>query len=740
VQHSINNLHQGLRAFLRLNTFLGLVLIGLMWAGIVYHLSVEERNAVEAARQNTSNLARVFEEHIARAVEEVDKILLSLRTAHTKNPGRFDVEAARIYLSELILQIGEIGPDGFLKPGTVELPPDTHIDLSDREHFRVHLNTDKDDLFISKPVIGRTTGKPSIQLSRRLYNPDGSFDGVIVASIDQSNLLRFYDSIDVGKDGVIAIVGLDRIIRASRGYKNVTLDVSFEGATLSEKLKESPTGFYVSRGLIVDGIRRMISYRKIGSLPLIVLVGLAEHEVLASYWRNRSVRYSAAAILTVIILIGVGFGAVRNQKLIETTSEIERAREDLTRLNQGLETRVAERTAELAQEMRRREEAQMALAQIQKMDAVGRLTAGVAHDFNNLLAVIKGSLEFVEGAAARGLPAEPELIDAATRATRRGGELVQRLLAFSRQTPLRNEPTMVDQLVLDTLRMLQRTLGSHINIVTHLNATAASVSVDRSQLANALVNLALNARDAMPDGGEITIVTTCRTSPWAATEGPKRWPTGEEVCITISDTGVGMTEEVRSRAIEPFFTTKKDGLGSGLGLSMVQGFAEQSGGHVEITSEVGSGTSISIHLPKIDMASHAADGEATVSGAATGNERTVLLVEDDPDVRVVMAAQLKQLGYKVHAVTNGNEAIDLIESPATIDITLTDIVLPGGVNGVTLLTEALRMRPKMGVLCMSSYDPTQKHRQWLMVQNIEFLEKPFSRARLAQALDHVIAK
>ena len=413
-----------------------------------------------------------------------------------------------------------------------------------------------------------------------------------------------------------------------------------------------------------------------------------------------------------------------------------RAEEALARANQELEARVGERTAELAMEMRRREEAQMTLGQMQKMEAVGQLTAGIAHDFNNLLAVIGGSLEFVDAAAARGLTAEPELIDAALRATRRGRELVRRLLAFSRQSPLRAEATNIDQLVLDTLRLLQRTLGQGIDMVTQLDARAAVISVDRNQMANALLNLALNARDAMPDGGQLTIATTCRP---AASGASSRFPMGEEVCIVISDTGVGMTDEVRSRAFEPFFTTKPDGLGSGLGLSMVQGFVEQSGGKIDIDSAQGSGTTITIVLPRVASESRADEADPAGGVSANGREKTVLLVEDDPDVRVVTAAQLRQLGYRVHAVGNGMEAIDLISSPANIDITLTDIVLPGGLDGVELIKEAMRARPKMGVLCMSGYDPTQKHRKWLKMQNINFLEKPFSSSRLAQALDAALA-
>jgi PAS domain S-box-containing protein len=416
-----------------------------------------------------------------------------------------------------------------------------------------------------------------------------------------------------------------------------------------------------------------------------------------------------------------------------------RAENALALANHELEARVNERTAELAEEMRRREEAQMTLGQMQKMEAVGQLTAGIAHDFNNLLAVIGGSLEFVDQAAAHGLTAEPELIDAALRATRRGAELVRRLLAFSRQSPLRAESTPINQLVLDTLRLLQRTLGQGIDMVTRLDAEAAVISVDRNQMANALLNLALNARDAMPDGGQLTIATCCQASPPKAAGGAGRRPQGEDVCIVISDTGSGMTEEVRKRAFEPFFTTKPDGLGSGLGLSMVQGFVEQSGGQIEIESEPGRGTTITIRLPRIAAVGQTEDSDRAVNSPGNGRDKTVLLVEDDPDVRVVTAAQLKSLGYRVHAVANGMEAIDLIASPANIDITLTDIVLPGGLDGVELIKEAMRARPNMGVLCMSGYDPTRKHRKWLQVQNINFLQKPFSSSRLAQALDAALA-
>ncbi|MBS0248145.1 MAG: PAS domain-containing protein [Proteobacteria bacterium] len=416
-----------------------------------------------------------------------------------------------------------------------------------------------------------------------------------------------------------------------------------------------------------------------------------------------------------------------------------RAEELLARANEELEARVSERTNELAHEMRRREEAQMTLGQMQKMESVGQLTAGVAHDFNNLLAVIGGSLEFVDRSAARGLTADPDLLDAALRATRRGRELVRRLLAFSRQAPQRAQATPIDQMVLDTLRLLQRTLGHNIDIVTQLDAGGAVISVDRNQFANALLNLALNARDAMPDGGQMTIATECRPCDPARAKS-SRWPTGEEVCIVIRDTGVGMTEDVCRRATEPFFTTKTDGLGSGLGLSMVQGFVEQSGGLLAIDSAPEDGTAVTLLLPRIAAASPPVEhGDGTLSGAGPNREKTVLLVEDDADVRTVVAAQLRHLGYRVQTAANGMEAIDLVASPARIDLVLTDIVLPGGLDGVSLIKEAMLSRPRIGVLCMSGYEPSQKQRKWLGQQNIGFLEKPFHTLSLGQALEAALA-
>ena len=752
-------------------TYTGVAMLAVIYCAISYLIYSDRNSDYTDAVTRGQNLVRIFDQSFSHIVSSVDASLLLLGSAYRNNPEKHDLAAKAESLSirnKLTFEFIILGADGRVVDSTY----DRSIVGSDRtfyEGYRAHLESADDRLVIGKPfemLIGR---RWAIPLSRRITALDGTFGGIIVGFLDVNELGKQVAKVDLGRGGAFALIGLDGYL-----YMRV-VDGQINSATIGTKLRPQTSilkfigpdksGHFWNTPGVVDPVSRLISYRTVESFPLAAVVGMSEDFVYRHMRAGIRDYAGIALLLTAGILIAIAFGAMRERKLIATTLEMTEVKEALARTNQeletrvaertitladeisrreeaqvtlagtnrALETRVAERTAELSQELVRREQAQAKMAQMQKMEAVGQLTAGIAHDFNNLLAVIRGSLEFVEAAAARGLAAEAELIDAALRATRRGAELVRRLLAFSRQSPWRPEPTVVDRLVLDTLRLLQRTLGERIEIATRLNAVSAMVSVDRNQLANALLNLALNARDAMPEGGQLVIATFC-----APGKGSTGSPTGEDVCISICDTGAGMVEEIRDRAFEPFFTTKPDGLGSGLGLSMVHGFVEQSAGRIDIDSVVGDGTTITIRLPRIAGAVQANEIPTAQGVPAAGKEKTVLLVEDDPDVRVVTTAQLRHLGYKVHAVATAMEAIDLVESPANIDITLADLVLPGGIDGVALVKEAMRARPQMGVLCMSGYDPTQRHRKWLRFQNIELLEKPFSSGRLAQALDAVV--
>jgi signal transduction histidine kinase len=757
-------------------TYLGVVILGLLYSTLTFLIVSDRSVAYDDAVQQGANLVRLFDKSYAHVFKSVDSTLLFLRKVYARNPSTFklaDWVNDPSIMNELSFTYNLVGADGRIIESTFQSPNLVGADRGDKEGFRVHVNSTNDQLFIDSPYRMTVAKRWAIALTRRLNNPDGSFAGVITAFLDPAELARYLGAINTGPSGQFALLGFDGVVRTR--VVNGQVDWNFVGrsfpprARVVEYAQQVGTGHFWNVPGLIDRDRRLVSYRLVEGFPMVAMMSISEAEVYRRATDQARGYWVAALLLTAGILIAISVGATRERRLIEATSQIEQAKDALARTNEDLEARVAERTAELAQEaqrredaqamlartnqelearvaartdelaqeMRRREHAQSSLIQAQKMEAVGQLTAGIAHDFNNLLAVIRGSLGFVSDAAKRGVTAEPELIEAALRATRRGRDLVQRLLAFARQAPLRAEPTVVDQLVLDTLRLLQRTLGADIDIVTNLDAKCSKVLVDRNQLANVLLNLALNARDAMPDGGQLTITTARVPSRTEGTERCTRSPTGEDVCIKFADTGIGMTHDVRNRVFEPFFTTKQ--LGSGLGLSMVHGFVQQSDGLIDIISKLGEGTTFTIRLPRIEAPGrNEEDAGVAAPDAAPRRERSVLLVEDDPDVRVVMAAQLKQLGYQVHAVATGFEAVNWIESPATIDVTLTDIVLPGGVDGVTLVKEAMRRRPNMGVLCMSGYSPAQHHRKWLMVQNIDLLEKPFSSARLAQALEAVM--
>jgi PAS domain S-box-containing protein len=383
----------------------------------------------------------------------------------------------------------------------------------------------------------------------------------------------------------------------------------------------------------------------------------------------------------------------------------------------------------IARDITERLAAESQLRQSQKMEAIGQLTGGVAHDFNNLLTVILGNLELLDRHLAGEDRQARELADQAMKAANRGATLVRQLLSFGRRQALR--PTAVDlnQLVATMLDLLRRSLGETVLIETRLAPGLEPARVDRNQLENALLNLCLNARDAMPQGGTLTIATARhRVSPAAAPGEPLP---GDYVVLAATDTGRGMPPEVQARAFEPFFTTKDVGKGSGLGLSMVYGFAKQSGGHVDLASEVGTGTTVTLYLP-IAQRSPEAVAAAVADHAVAG--ATVLVVEDDPDVRKMAVAMLTDLGCRVMEASDGPSALRILESPARIDLLFADVVMPGGLSGPQLARQATTLRPSLKVLFVSGYSEMAATRDGTDPLGGELLAKPFRKADLALRL------
>ncbi len=374
------------------------------------------------------------------------------------------------------------------------------------------------------------------------------------------------------------------------------------------------------------------------------------------------------------------------------------------------------------------------LQQSQKMEAVGNLTAGMAHDFNNLLGVIIGSLDLLQDQQI-GNPDKDELTHEALDAALRGADLTRRLLAFARRQPLQPARTDINELVARTSQLLGRTLGEEIEITLELGTEVWPVVVDPAQLESSLTNLATNARDAMPKGGHLIIATSNSRLDEDYASQHAEVKVGDYAMIEISDTGTGMLPEIASHIFEPFYTTKEEGKGTGLGLSMVFGFIKQSGGHINVYSEVGIGTTFRLYLPPADVgaeAARAAPSQALVRGCG----ETVLTVEDNASLRRVVVRQLNELGYRVLQAEDAQAALKILESE-TVELLLTDIVMPGGISGYELAVTALSRWPEMKIVLTSGF-PGHKINVDGVRHNFRLLSKPCRRDDLARTIREVL--
>ncbi len=420
--------------------------------------------------------------------------------------------------------------------------------------------------------------------------------------------------------------------------------------------------------------------------------------------------------------------------------------EALRRSNELLEARVAERTRELSEanaklraEAVEREQVEEALRQSHKMEAIGQLTGGIAHDFNNMLQAIGGSLELMGRRVEQGRPAEAaRLVTNARTMVERAAALTHRLLAFARRQTLQARPVEPDDLVRGMVELIQRTVGPGITVEVRPRDGIWTVLCDPNQLENVLLNLAINARDAMPDGGTLTLSTRDVRLSVADVAGQDGAQPGDYVEIAVADTGVGMEETTRTRAFEPFFTTKPIGQGTGLGLSQLYGFAKQSGGAVRLTSAPGRGTTVQLYLPRhvlVQTDDTPPTPEAEHDGAAAG--AVVLLVEDEVEVRQVAAETLRDLGYQVLEAPTGPAALELLQSRRhRIDVLVTDVGLPGGLNGRQVADAARLERPGLPVLFITGYAGSVLQDQ--LAPGMEVIGKPFTLDALVTRISSML--
>ncbi|MCC8442445.1 PAS domain-containing protein [Xanthomonas cannabis] len=448
------------------------------------------------------------------------------------------------------------------------------------------------------------------------------------------------------------------------------------------------------------------------------------------YWLEANGRVEKGADGTPLRFPGVLLDIEARHALSE---ERDRALAALRELSDTLEQRVTERTRELMT-------VEEALRQSQKMEAVGQLTGGLAHDFNNLLAGISGALELMSLRIEQGRFRDLErYVTTAQGATTRAAALTHRLLAFARRQTLLPKPTNVNRLVVDMLELIQRTVGPGICVENLAAAELWLALVDAPQLENALLNLCINARDAMPDGGRLCVQTSNR---WIGHEMGQQlgMPEGHYLSLCVSDTGTGMPPDVVARAFDPFFTTKPIGEGTGLGLSMIYGFAKQSGGQVRIQSEVGKGSTVCIYLPRHAGADDSSDsGTATLELAPSLAGETVLIVDDEPSIRLLFTEVLEELGYTVLEAGDSAAGLGILQSPVRIDLLISDVGLPGGMNGRQMADAARVGRPKLKVLFITGFAEHAQLNDRHLEAGMAVLAKPFSVSVLAARVKEMIA-
>ena len=483
-------------------------------------------------------------------------------------------------------------------------------------------------------------------------------------------------------------------------------------ATLADRLKVGKRLMDEARGIIAEM--------------------LAEEERLLTT-RNAEMRWTVT-----LTQIGVA-GALLSVALLGWATLKDRQRQVAELQTANVALRIALKQA--AEESERRERVESQLRQAQKMQAVGQLTGGLAHDFNNMLAVIVGCLNLLKRKMARGEIDKDSLIDKAMECVDRAAALTHRLLAFSRQQPLAPQTVDANKLVGGMAEMIRRTLGEFINVETVLASGVWRIHVDPNQLESAILNLAVNARDAMNDEGKVTIETSNAYIDDNYAREHAEVKEGQYVLVAVSDSGTGMPPEIIAKAFEPFFTTKGPGKGTGLGLSQVFGFVKQSGGHIKIYSEIGQGTTVKIYLPRFvgegEVVGPRREPSAAGMAFRGSPETLILVVEDEDRMRSIAVAMFQDLGYSVLAAGSAVEALALINANPDIDLLFTDIVMPD-MNGRALAEEALRRRPDLKIVFTTGFTRNAVIHNGVLDRGVNFLPKPFSIEQLAQKVGAVL--
>ncbi len=664
------------------------------------------RAVVAETERNMNKTVQVLHEHLHKIFDTVQQTLdrVDERTQGMSWDEIGRSESLHVYLKTLDDELPQVGvialidPNGFTRALSRVFPLEPPTSVGDREYLRVQKERDA-GVFISEPVIGRNTKARQFNVSRRRSGPggpDGAFNGILVAALHADYFNDFYSRVLPGGEESISIVRQDGtvLMRVPDRGDAIPARLSPANGLMQATARGAAEGMYrnVSQ---VDGIDRLYAFKRATPYPVYVTYGVPQTEIMAT-WRRNMMLYAAFALPATLALVGI------------TSLAMRRARSEAVAMRRW------------AEEVRNRESLEAALRQSQKMEALGQLTGGVAHDFNNLLTAALANLHLM----APHLPAAgTRYLDGTRAALERAKKLTGQLLAFSRQEAV--DPQVVD--LADSLRamddLLERSVRADIRLDWDLGPGPQRVEVDPVQLEMAVLNLVLNARDALPGGGRIRI---------SSRAGPDAEPGVEDrgagtVVLEIADTGTGMPPDVAARAFDPFFTTKDEGKGTGLGLSMVYGFARQSGGTARIESAPGRGTVVRVALPATAKCPEADIPAPEAAAGATGPVR-LLVVEDNALVLMATVDGLLQEGFEVLTADHGAAALELLELDSAFDVIVSDVVMPYGVSGIDLARRVRERWPRIRVLLTSGYSPESLTG---LGSDTAVLPKPFTPDQLA---------
>jgi two-component system, NtrC family, sensor kinase len=665
------------------------------------------RWAFEKAQAELVRTTDAVHEHALKVFEINELVLDRLAERY----GEFDEETlartpeVRTYVTQVatsaphITSAGFIFADGRIISSSLDLPPRS----AHRHEFMSVRRDARDDVLIGELELSSHTNHLRFLIARYKTKAVGIGNSDLIFTSVTPDYFQHYYSAAFGPTYAISIVRDDGAILARSPDLPERFVLAPSSGFRRAIAQSADHGDYVGTSGI-DGRTRLFSYRKLGSYPLYVAVGIDEATVLES-WRAQLASHLVFGIPATLALIAITLIALRR----------------------SASAHAAMRQA--ASETRRRQQLEASFHQAQKMEAVGHLTGGVAHDFNNLLTAIIGSLEMIMRTDASDVVRK--YATAAMRAADRGAHLTQQLLAFSRRQVLRPEIVNVNRLLGEFETLTRRAVGESVEVAFSLDPKVDPCRIDPAQFQSAILNLVVNARDATPAGGRISIET--RNTDLTAENGAVELglSPGRYVMIAVSDSGSGMTPEVRAQAFDPFFTTKEVGKGSGLGLSQVYGFAKQSGGHVTVDSELGQGACIRFYLPSVE-APAPPPSDAALEPLPEGRTGSVLIVEDDEAVLDTVRSSLEGFGYHIIVAHSAAEALDVLRRDEPIDLLFSDIVMPGGISGTALARLARQLRQDIKVLLTSGYSPSATSDQ--DKDGFAVLSKPYRQGELARMI------